>query len=99
MTVADLLDRAPELPSAWDELDHRLIVEGECWHAAGYAALPGLAELAHRGGAESRDRAVRLAALIVRTLHRCVGFDHLVRAAAGHLAVLHATARARVAAV
>jgi hypothetical protein len=92
--VPDLLDRAGAGSEVWDELESRLIVEGECWCADGYAALPRLAELAHDAGDRHRDRALRLAATIVRSLHRCDEFDDLARAAADHVAALRGTARA-----
>ncbi|MEJ3745752.1 hypothetical protein WEI85_20970 [Actinomycetes bacterium KLBMP 9797] len=93
-----LLDRLVRQPDAtvWAELEDRLIVEAECCCSAGFAALPELARLAQSGTNEHRDRALDLAALIVRTLHRYDEHDDLVRADPRALAVLHRLAQARL---
>ncbi|GAA1036943.1 hypothetical protein GCM10009557_49000 [Virgisporangium ochraceum] len=96
VTVGRLLDSVDARPAAWDEIESRLVVEDECWCPAGYAVLPELAALARRD--DHRDRALRLAATIVRSLHRCDEFDDLARAASDHVAALRGTARARLAA-
>ncbi|MGN9907847.1 hypothetical protein ACTMTJ_09870 [Phytohabitans sp. LJ34] len=74
VSVGVLLDRLARHAdaSAWHELEDRLLVEGECCCSAGFAALPELARLAQSGTNEHRERALDLAALIVRTLHRYV---------------------------
>jgi hypothetical protein len=57
--VAVLLDRAEREPSAevWHRLGALLLVEGECWCSAGFAALPRLSALAHSRATEYRDHA------------------------------------------
>ncbi|WP_093622477.1 hypothetical protein [Actinoplanes philippinensis] len=97
--VGELLDRLEREPDAalWEELDSRLIVEAECFCSAGFAALPALGRLAQSGDTEQRDRALDLAALITRTLHRHHEDDRLVRAAAPTLVALHRLARKRIA--
>ncbi|MEV0899077.1 hypothetical protein [Actinoplanes sp. NPDC049802] len=99
VVVERLLDRLKLQPDAalWNELDRRLIVEDECFFAVGFAALPTLSQLAQAGDTEQRDRALDLAAVITRTLHRNHEDDRLVRAIPDVLAVLHRLARARVA--
>nr|BFE58897.1 hypothetical protein GCM10020063_034230 [Dactylosporangium thailandense] len=97
VTVGRLLDGIEHHPTAeaWDEIEHRLVVEAECWCSAGFAALPRLAELAQSGAEEHQVRALRLAATIVRSLHRCHQYDDIVRAGAQALTVLHRVARNR----
>ena len=97
--VGELLDRLGREPDAalWDELDHRLVVEAECFCSAGFAALPALSQLAQSDDAEQRDRALDLAAVITRTLHRNHEDDKLVRANPQALAVLHHLAQTRIA--
>ncbi|MET7425739.1 hypothetical protein [Dactylosporangium sp. NPDC005555] len=97
--VAALLDRAEREPSAevWERLDRLLIVEGECWFSAGFAALPRLSSLAQSGAAEHRAQAIDLAAAIVMTLHRHHRDDDLVRADPAALATLHRLAAPRLA--
>lgn len=99
VVVGELLDRLGRVPDAslWDELDRRLVVEAECFCSAGFAALPALSRLARSGDAEQRDRALDLAAVITRTLHRNHEDDRLVRADPQALAELHDLARTRVA--
>lgn len=98
LSVGTLLGRLAQQPDAavWDELEDRLVVEGECCCSAGFAALPELGRLAESGTDEHRDRALDLAAAIVRTLHRYDEDDDLVRANAEALAVLHRLAQARL---
>jgi hypothetical protein len=99
VAINGLLGGAGELPvaAAWEEIDSRLIVEEECWCSAGFAALPRLAELACCGVEEQQNRALDLAATIVRSLHRCHEHDHVVRSSSAALVVLHSMARARLA--
>ncbi|GAA3455661.1 hypothetical protein [Dactylosporangium matsuzakiense] len=80
---------------AWDEIERRLVVEAECWCSAGFAALPRLAELAQSGTEEHQIRALRLAATIVRSLHRSYQYDDIVRAGTEALKALHRLARNR----
>ncbi|WP_285470918.1 hypothetical protein [Actinoplanes sp. NBRC 101535] len=94
--VVDRLRLQPDA-ALWDELDRRLVVEDECFFAVGFAALPALSQLAQAGDTEQWDRALDLAAVITRTLHRNHEDDRLVRAIPDALAVLHRLARARVA--
>ncbi|MEO3930656.1 hypothetical protein ABGB07_43435 [Micromonosporaceae bacterium B7E4] len=98
VSVSVLLDRLAHSPDAtvWHELENRLVVEGECCCSAGFAALPELARLAQSGTDEHRDRALDLAAVIVRSLHRYDEHDDLVRANPAALAVLHRLAQARL---
>lgn len=98
VAVGMLLGRLAQQPDAavGDELEARLVVEGECCCSAGFAALPALGRLAVSGSGEDRDRALDLAAVIVRTLHRFDEHDDLVRAASDALAVLHRLAQARL---
>jgi hypothetical protein len=93
--VGELLDRLGQEPDAalWREIDSRLVVEAECFCSAGFAALPALSQLAQSGDTEQRDRALDLAAVITRTLHRNHEDDRLVRASPQALAVLHHVAR------
>jgi hypothetical protein len=100
VTVGRLPDRLRRQPDAalWDELGSRLVVEAECWCSAGFAALPELGRLAQSGADEYRDRALRLAAVIVRTLHRYHRHDDLARTDPEALATLHRLARNRLAA-
>jgi hypothetical protein len=100
VVVAGLLDRLERRPTAllWEELDRRLVVEGECFSSAGFAALPALSRLAQSEAAEHRDRALDLAGVIARTLQRCHEHDHLVRARPQALAELLRLARLRLAA-
>lgn len=99
VVVERLLDRLRLEPDAalWDELDRRLVVENECFFSVGFAALPALSQLAQSGDTEQRDRALDLAAVITRTLHRNHEDDRLVTANPQALAVLHSLAQARVA--
>jgi hypothetical protein len=98
--VGELLDRLGREPDAalWDELDGRLIVEAECCCSAGFAALPELGRLARSDAGEHRDRALDIAAVITRTLHRYHEHDDLVRTDPQALAVLHRLGQARLAA-
>ncbi|MEV6303475.1 hypothetical protein AB0M02_28975 [Actinoplanes sp. NPDC051861] len=97
--VERLLDRLSRRPDAalWDELNRRLVVEDECFFSVGFAALPALSRLAQSGDTEQRDRALDLAAVITRTLHRNHEDDRLVRADPQALRVLHGLAQIRVA--
>jgi hypothetical protein len=94
--LLDQLGRRPD-DDAWNELDSRLVVEAECHCSAGFAALPELGRLAQSGADEYRNRALGLAAVIVRTLHHHHRHDDLVRTAPEALAVLHRLARTRLA--
>ena len=98
--VERLLGRLESRPDAgtWKDLERQLVVEGECWCAAGFAALPGLARIARSGARPDRDRALDLAAVIVRSLHRNHEHDDLVRANRHALAALHRLAEDRLAA-
>jgi hypothetical protein len=82
--IPDLLDRLERQPTPqlWHDLSSLLVVEGEVFCRAGLAALPRLAALAERGGAESRDEALALASSIVRTLHKYHDADDLAEPAA-----------------
>jgi hypothetical protein len=80
----------------WQRLDRLLIVEGECWYSAGFAALPRLSALAHSGAEGHRAHAIDLAAAIVMTLHRHHRDDDLVRADPAALATLHRLAAQRL---
>ena len=99
LIVADLLDRLGRAPDAalWTELESRLVVEAECFCSAGFAALSALSRLARSDDAEQRDRALDLAAVITRTLHRNHEDDRLIRADPQALAVLHQRAKERLA--
>ncbi|HWS37601.1 MAG TPA: hypothetical protein VN408_33335 [Actinoplanes sp.] len=77
------------------ELD-RLIFEDECFDSEGFAALPALSRMAQSGNAEQRERALDLAGVITRTLHRHYADDGLVRASPEAFAALHRVARAHV---
>jgi hypothetical protein len=99
VVVGRLLERLGRQPDGvvWDEVESRLVVEAECCCSAGFAALPELSQLAQSGADECRERALRLAAVIVRTLHRYHRHDNLVRTSPEALAVLHSLARTRLA--
>ena len=99
VVVERLLDRLKLEPEValWEELDHRLVVENECFFSVGFAALPALSQLAQSGDTEHRDRALDLAAAITRTLHRHHEDDRLVRTNPQALEVLHGLAQTRVA--
>lgn len=96
--VGELLERLEQVPDAalWRELDRRLVVEAECFCSAGVTALPALSRLAQSDDTEQRDRALDLAAVITRTLHRNHEDDRLVRANPQALAALHQRAQQRI---
>jgi hypothetical protein len=98
VTVARLLDRLEHQPSAgvWKELENRLIVEAECWYLEGFTALPALARIAQSGDKTERHRALDLAAVIVRTLHRNHLHDEVVRANSETVAALYRLAQNRL---
>lgn len=98
IVVGRLLDQLERRPDAevWKELEARLVVEGECWVSAGFAALPGLAKLAQSGAETDRHQALDLAAVIVRTLHRNHENDDLVRTSPESPAALRHLAQARL---
>ncbi|XVU20992.1 hypothetical protein ACQPZJ_27400 [Actinoplanes sp. CA-054009] len=100
VAVQQLLDQLERQPNtaAWQELEGRTIVEAECWNSAGFAALPALARLAQSGAETDRYRALDLAALVVRSLHRNHLDDDVVRTNPEALAALHRLARNRLAA-
>ncbi|MEH1017066.1 hypothetical protein V6U90_28710 [Micromonospora sp. CPCC 206060] len=91
------LARQPD-DAVWSEVEGRLVAEAECFCSAGFAALPELSRLARSGSDKDRDRALKLAAVIVRTLHRHHQHDDLVRVGPEAIAALHRIARARLAA-
>ncbi|MDP9792877.1 hypothetical protein J2S43_001389 [Catenuloplanes nepalensis] len=95
-SLLDRLERQPDLPT-WRDLERRLVVEAECWCSAGFAALPALARLARSGAEADRDRALDLAAVIVRSTHRNQEHDDLVRRIPETLATLHRLSRDRLA--
>ncbi|GAA3265588.1 hypothetical protein Dvina_16995 [Dactylosporangium vinaceum] len=99
--VERLLGRLEQRPDArtWKDLERRLVVEGECWCSAGFAALPGLAGIARAAARPDRDRALDLAAVIVRSLHRNHKHDDLVRANRHVPAALYRLAEDRLASV
>jgi hypothetical protein len=92
------LERRPDV-GVWKDLERRLVVEGECWCSAGFAVLWGLAGIARSGARPDRDRALDLAAAIVRSLHRNHEHDDLVRANRHALAALYCLAEDRLATV
>lgn len=98
VAVSRLLDRLEGQPTAeaWEELEGRLIVEAECWYSEGFAALPALARIAGVGTELDRHRALDLAAMIVRTLHRNHLYDEVVRSQTEAIAALCRLARTRL---
>lgn len=89
--IPDLLDRLERQPSPqlWQELRKLLVVEGEAFCRASFAALPRITGLAERGIVDSRDEALTLAGEIARTLHRYRDADDLVRAERDSFTTLH----------
>lgn len=98
VAVGRLLEGLEHRPAGdlWAELERLLTDEVECWYREGFTALPALARIAGSSGERDRHRALDLAAVIVRTLHRNSLYDEVVRANAESVAALHHLARARL---
>jgi hypothetical protein len=89
--IPDLLDRLERQPSPqlWQELRKLLVVEGEAFCRASFAALPRIAVLAEQGARENREEALTLAGDIATTLHHFRDADDLVRSERNVFASLH----------